>query len=75
VSNNQTTNKETDMNSDPYIYRVLRVYNLLAKRDRMRTCDTYLEAMTLAKSLNAQAADTSYMYIIVSEPRRKKASK
>ncbi len=63
------------MNSDPFIYRVLRVYNLLAKRDRMHTCDTYPEAMTLAKSLNAQAEGTSYTYIIVSEPRRKKASK
>ena len=66
-----------DMNSDtdPFIYRVLRVYNLMASRDRYKTCQTYMEAFTLAKSLNAQAADTAYCYIIVSEPRRKKASK
>lgn len=63
------------MNTDPFIYRVLRVYNLMAKRDRMRTCDTYLEAMALAKSLNEQAAGTSYMYIIISERRRTKVSK
>jgi hypothetical protein len=60
---------------DPFVYRVLRVYNLMAKRDRMHTCDTYLEAMTLAKSLNEQAEGTSYRYIIISERRRTKVSK
>ena len=59
------------MNTDPFIYRVLRVYNLMAKRDRMRTCQSYVEAYALAQSLNAQAENTSYRYIIISEPRRK----
>lgn len=55
---------------DPFVYKVVRVYNLLSKRDRYTTCQTYMQAYAITKELNEKAEGTSYMYIIQSEPRK-----
>jgi hypothetical protein len=58
--------------TDTFVYKVMRVYNLTGKRDRYKTCQTYLEAYGLAQALNTKAEGTSFMFIIQSEPRRAK---
>lgn len=57
---------------DPFVYKIVRIYNLLSKRDRYKTYDTYLEAVSAVQKLTEQAQGTGYMYIIQSEPRRAK---
>lgn len=61
--------------TDPFIYQVVRTYNLMSKRDIMYRYDSYIRAQTTMQTLNKDAEGTSYRYIIESKPRRQKASK
>ena len=57
---------------DAFVYKVVRVYNLTGKRDRYKTCQTYMQAYGITQALNTKAEGTSYMFIIQSEPRKAK---
>ena len=57
--------------TDPFIYQVVRTYNLMSKRDIVKRCDTYWAAHAVMLSLNAQAETTSYIFHVESKPRKK----
>lgn len=59
------------MNTDPFIYIVVRTYNLMSKRDIVKRYDSYWAAHTAMLSLNEQAQNTSYRYHTESKPRVK----
>jgi hypothetical protein len=68
MDTNQRTNT---MNTDPFIYIVVRTYNLMNKRDNVKRFDTYFAAHTAMQTLNTIADGTSYRYHVESKPRVK----
>ena len=67
--NNDTNQRTHTMNTDPFIYIVVRTYNLMSKRDNVKRFNTYSAAHTAMQTLNTLAADTSYRYHVESKPR------
>jgi hypothetical protein len=72
TQHNERKGESMETQIDPFVYKVVRIYNLLSRRDRYKTYDTYLEAVNAVQKLTEQAQGTGYMYIIQSEPRRAK---
>ena len=72
MNNDQRTHT---MNTDPFIYIVVRTYNLMSKRDNVKRFNTYFAAHTAMQTLNTLAADTSYIQNLLEIRRHATASR
>lgn len=57
------------MNTDPFIYIVVRTYNLMSKRDIIKRYDSFVVAQKTMETLNKISENTSYRYHVESKPR------